>query len=212
MGAPGAGKGTQCERLCKQFAVPQISTGDILREARKNQTPLGIQADALMSKGLLVPDDVVVAIVEQRLRADDCRDGFILDGFPRTVDQAEALNAILTRAGIRLDRVVNLDVDEGEVVRRMSGRRTCASCGEIYHVEFNPPAIAGRCGRCGGALAQRDDDREQTIRERLRVYRDKTAPLDAYYDAKGLLARVSGAGTVDDVASRLSKVCGAGAR
>ncbi|MBI3072368.1 MAG: adenylate kinase [Deltaproteobacteria bacterium] len=203
MGAPGAGKGTQCERLCRRFGVPQISTGDILREAKRNKTTLGVKAEEFMSKGLLVPDDVVIGIVEERLLSRDCANGFLLDGFPRTLDQAEALDRMLKQHSTRLDLVVSLDVAEDEVVKRISGRRTCSGCGEIHHVSFGPAVGTGRCDKCGGALVLRDDDREATVRERLRVYRDKTAPLLAFYEAKGQLVRVDGVGPVDEVSTRV---------
>jgi adenylate kinase len=192
LGPPGAGKGTQAKMLTEKFSIPQISTGDILRAAVKEGTPMGRKAKAFMDAGGLVPDAVVVGIVRERLQEDDCRSGFILDGFPRTVAQADALQASLQEMDKELDRVVSLAVDAEALVERLTGRRTCRQCGRGYHVKFDPPQQAGICDACGGALFQRDDDQEQTIRKRLQVYADQTAPLISYYRQAGVLMELDG--------------------
>ncbi len=192
LGPPGAGKGTQAKMLTEKFSIPQISTGDILRAAVKEGTPMGRKAKAFMDAGGLVPDAVVVGIVRERLQEDDCRSGFILDGFPRTVAQADALQASLQEMDKELDRVVSLAVDAEALVERLTGRRTCRQCGRGYHVKFDPPQQAGICDACGGALFQRDDDQEETIRKRLQVYADQTAPLISYYRQAGVLMELDG--------------------
>jgi adenylate kinase len=192
LGPPGAGKGTQAKMLTERFAIPQIATGDILRGALQAGTPLGLQAKSFMDAGALVPDDVVIGIVRERLQQDDCRPGFILDGFPRTVAQADALQATLAELDRCLDRVVSLTVDADALVERLTGRRTCRGCGRGYHVRFDPPRNAQRCDACGGELYQRDDDREETIRKRLGVYAQQTAPLIDYYRSAGLLTELDG--------------------
>lgn len=192
LGPPGAGKGTQAKMLTERFAIPQIATGDILRGAVQAGTPLGLQAKAFMDAGALVPDKVVIGIVRERLQQEDCHQGFILDGFPRTVAQADALQGNLAALGRQLDRVVSLTVDADALVERLTGRRTCRGCGRGYHVAFDPPQRADRCDACGGELFQRDDDREETIRKRLAVYAQQTAPLIEYYRAAGVLVELDG--------------------
>jgi adenylate kinase len=196
LGPPGVGKGTQAKLLIERFGIPQISTGDILRAAVKELTPMGAKAKGFMDSGALVPDAVVIGIVEERLAQPDCVPGFILDGFPRTVAQADALNQVLSDAGLTVDHVVSLSVDKAELLKRLTGRRACPGCGAVYHIEFAPPRVAGRCDACSGELFQREDDREATILHRLQVYEDQTAPLIAYYESCGLLRSVDGMGTV----------------
>jgi adenylate kinase len=192
LGPPGAGKGTQAKMLTEEFSIPQISTGDILRAAVKAGTPMGVKARAYMDAGGLVPDDVVVGIVRDRLYEADCNNGFILDGFPRTVAQADALQAGLQEMCKELDRVISLNVDVEALVERLTGRRTCKECGRGYHVKFDPPCVNGVCDNCGGSLFQRDDDQEETIRKRLRVYAEQTAPLINYYRETGMLLELNG--------------------
>lgn len=192
LGPPGAGKGTQAKMLMDRFGIPQISTGDILRAAVKEGTPMGVKAKSFMDAGGLVPDEVVVGIVRERLQKSDCHQGFILDGFPRTVPQANALQANLSELGKNLDAVVSLDVDVEALVERLTGRRTCRNCGRGYHIKFDPPVVSGKCDACGGELLQRDDDQESTIRHRLDVYNEQTSPLVDYYRQAGLLTAVDG--------------------
>lgn len=209
LGPPGAGKGTQAQRLTERLGIPQVSTGDILRAAVAAGTPLGREAKATMDRGALVPDGVVIGIIRERLKAPDCARGYILDGFPRTVAQAEALGETLKAMGTPLTAVLSLTVDPEELVRRLAGRRSCGSCGAAYHLDTAPPRRPGRCDRCGGELFQREDDREETIRKRLAVYRDQTAPLVEYYRGRGLLKEVDGRGEIADVFARISRVLGA---
>lgn len=199
LGPPGAGKGTQAKMLTDQFGIPQISTGDILRTAVKEGTPMGVKAKAFMDAGGLVPDEVVVGIVRERLQKSDCAGGFILDGFPRTVAQADALKETLQQLGKNLDAVISLEVDVEALVERLTGRRTCKACGRGYHIKFDPPKVAGTCDICGGELIQRDDDKEETIRKRLEVYHQQTAPLVAYYRTDSLLTSVDGMREIDTV-------------
>lgn len=201
LGPPGAGKGTQAKLLTERFHIPQISTGDILRAAVKEGTPMGVKAKSFMDAGGLVPDEVVIGIVRERLQKEDCAPGFILDGFPRTTGQADALKENLRSLGKDLDAVISLEVDTEALVERLTGRRTCRSCGKGYHVAFDPPRENNRCDACGGELFQRDDDREETIRKRLEVYNEQTSPLVAYYRSEGLLISIDGMqeiGTVQD--------------
>jgi len=199
LGPPGAGKGTQAKMLTERFGIPQISTGDILRAAVKEGTPMGVKAKSFMDAGALVPDEVVVGIVRERLQKEDCAAGFILDGFPRTVPQADALKDSLAELGKELDAVVSLEVDTEALVERLTGRRTCRDCGKGYHVKFDPPATEGKCDACGGELFQRDDDREETIRKRLEVYREQTSPLVDYYRAGGMLIAIDGMQEIEAV-------------
>ncbi len=199
LGPPGAGKGTQAKILTKKFAIPQISTGDILRSAVKEQTAMGLKAKSYMDSGALVPDDVVVGIVKDRLAQPDCANGFVLDGFPRTVAQADALKQMLAGLGKLIEHVLSIEVDKEDLLGRITGRRTCRSCGRGYHVAFDPPNVAGKCDECGGELYQRDDDREDTMRNRLAVYEEQTAPLIAYYKQESLLRSIKGVGSIEEI-------------
>jgi adenylate kinase len=192
LGAPGAGKGTQAREVSKEFSIPQISTGDILREAVKKGTSLGLAAKAKMESGQLVPDEIVCGIVEERISEPDCTAGFILDGFPRTIPQAEFVDRMLETSGRGKPQVVNIAVDLDILMKRLTGRRTCAVCGEIYNVYFNPPKVEGVCDKDGGKLLQRADDNEETIRQRLAAYDNQTRPLIDYYRGKNLLFDVDG--------------------
>jgi adenylate kinase len=203
LGPPGAGKGTQAKRLTAELHIPQISTGDMLREAIRIGTPLGKSAKAFMDKGGLVPDDVVVGLVEERVQAPDCIAGFMLDGFPRTTAQAEALEVTLGRQLRHIDRVLIMDVDNDELVRRLSGRRTCRTCASVFHIELSPPAVEGVCDNCGNQLYQREDDRPQAIRARLTTYEQQTKPLIEYYEKRGLARHLDGLGTMDEVFTRV---------
>ncbi len=198
LGPPGAGKGTQAEQLAAAFQVPRIATGDMLREEVRRGTALGGQASAYMRRGDLVPDDLIVAMVERRLSRGDARQGWVLDGFPRTPKQARALDQVAS-----LDAVLYLEVPEDVVVERLAGRRSCPECQAVYHVSYRPPREEGRCDRCGAALVQREDDREEVVRERVRTYRDRTRPLVAHYASSSLLERVDGTGSVEEVSRRL---------
>lgn len=199
MGPPGCGKGTQGKRLEERHQIPQLATGDMLREAVRGKTPVGLTAKQYMDQGALVPDDVIIGVMRERMNRKDCKNGFILDGFPRTVGQAEALNGLLGELKKNILAAVNLDVADDEVVRRLSGRRSCKSCGGVYHIMFSRPKKEGRCDKCNGELIQRSDDQEKTIRARLGVYREQTAPLINFYDRMGLLRNVEGTGTIDGI-------------
>lgn len=199
LGPPGAGKGTQAKILTRKFGIPQISTGDILRGAVKEQTPMGVKAKEFMDAGALVPDEVVVGIVEERLAKPDCAGGFILDGFPRTVVQADALKKTLDGLHKKIEHVISIVVDKEELLGRITGRRTCRLCGKGYNLAFDPPKQNGRCDECGGELFQRDDDSEMTMRNRLDVYEQQTAPLIDYYARESLLRTVSGTGSIEDI-------------
>lgn len=202
LGPPGAGKGTQSRRLSDNLKIPQISTGDLLRAARENKTSLGLKAEGYMKTGQLVPDDLVIAMIQERLKQPDCRKGYILDGFPRTLAQAEAFDRMSSSP---VDRVVNIDVERGELIERLSGRRQCRQCGENYHVSFHPSKKRDVCDRCGGGLFQRDDDKEDVIRQRLEVYGKQTQPLIAYYRQKGLLKDIRGTGSIDEIFGSILK-------
>ena len=202
VGPPGAGKGTQAQFIASHFSVPKISTGDIFRANVSEGTDLGIEAKKYMDAGDLVPDEVTIAMVKDRLTHDDTTEGFLLDGFPRTVHQAEVLDEVLAVQGTGLTVVLELVVDDEEVVRRLSGRRTCRRCGHVWHQDFDPPSRDGVCDRCGGELFQRDDDSETTIRHRLEVYADQTSPLIGYYGDLGFLRGVDATGPVEDVTER----------
>jgi adenylate kinase len=192
MGPPGAGKGTQAEMLVEQFKIPHISTGDMFRAAIKEGTPLGLKAKEYMDSGALVPDEVTIGIVADRLAQADCVNGFLLDGFPRTAAQADALTRILSDLNIGLDGVINIEVDDAILLERLTGRRVCKQCGATFHTVFNPPKDQGRCDKCGGELYQRSDDTLETAQNRLKVYNDQTEPLLAYYTEQGLLKRIQG--------------------
>jgi len=202
VGAPGAGKGTQAKYIAQHFGIPAISTGDIFRANLAAKTELGLEAKRYMDAGDLVPDEVTIGIVRDRLAKDDVEPGFLLDGFPRTVPQAEALNGMLADLGRPLDVVLELQVEDDEVVRRLSGRRTCRTCGHIWHVEFDPPKVEGICDVDGGELFQRDDVQPETIRRRLDVYNEQTAPLVEFYSELGLLATIAALGKVDEITKR----------
>ena len=206
LGPPGAGKGTQAKVLTERYGIPQISTGDILRAAVKNQTPMGVKAKEFMDSGALVPDEVVVGIVSDRLLESDCEPGFILDGFPRTVPQADALAGTLARMGRDLDKVISLDVDPEALVERLTGRRTCRECGAGCHVKFDPPKTEGVCDTCSGELFQRDDDNEMTIRKRLDVYLEQTSPLVAFYQKAGLLSSLDGLQSIAKVEQEIQQI------
>lgn len=202
VGPPGAGKGTQAEFIASVLAVPKISTGDIFRANVAEQTPLGTEAQAYMDAGDLVPDEVTIAMVRDRLAEEDAVDGFLLDGFPRTARQAEALDALLADLHSPIDVVLELVVDDDEVVRRLSGRRTCRRCNHVWHVDFDPPKVDGLCDSCGGDLFQREDDRSDTVRRRLDVYADQTAPILGYYAERSLLVGIDATGPVESVTER----------
>jgi len=202
VGPPGAGKGTQAQFLASHLSIPKISTGDIFRDNVSHGTALGRQAQAYMERGDLVPDEVTIAMVTDRLADDDTQAGFLLDGFPRNVPQAETLKKMLLSGDTKLDVVLELVVDDDEVVRRLSGRRTCRRCGRIWHTSFDPPLVPGVCDDCGGELFQRDDDREETIRHRLEVYQEQTAPLVSFYADEGTLLGLDATGPVDEITER----------
>lgn len=206
LGAPGAGKGTQAKRLVEKYGIPQISTGDLLRAAVAAGTPLGKEAKAYMDRGELVPDSVVLGMVKERLSQDDCKKGFILDGFPRNVAQAEALDKMLAEMNMPLDLALNLDVPFDDLMKRLTGRRTCKSCGQMYNIYYSPSKEEGKCDKCGGELFQRDDDKEETIRKRLEVYKAQTEPLIDYYTKKGILKSVAGTGNIDEIFSSICAI------
>ena len=209
MGLPGVGKGTQAERIIEELKIPHISTGDMFRQAVKEGTPLGLEAKKYMDQGQLVPDRVTIGIVRERLGKDDCADGFLLDGFPRTVPQAEALDEVLAEMGKSLDHVLYIEVGEEELIRRVTGRRICRECGATYHLVFAPPKRDGVCDRCGGSLYQRDDDREETVAKRLEVNMEQTGHLLSYYERKGNLRRIDGEQPIEQVTrSILSRIRG----
>jgi len=209
LGPPGAGKGTQAKMMVEKLGIPQISTGDMLRAAVKEGTELGRKAKEYMDGGKLVPDEVVIGIVKERLAQSDCNKGFILDGFPRTIPQAEALGKVLGELGKEIEYVINVAIPNKELLTRLTGRRTCRKCGAMYHVLFNPPQKEGVCDKCGGELYQRDDDKEDTIIQRLKVYEDQTAPLIEYYGRKGVLCDVDGTGSIQEIFQEILRVLGA---
>lgn len=208
LGPPGAGKGTQAKMLVEKYGIPQISTGDILRANLKAKTDLGLEAKKYMDAGKLVPDDVVIGIAANRLKEDDCRKGYMLDGFPRTVAQAEALTKILASDGSGIDAVISIDVPNEELIARLTGRRTCRQCGQGYHIMFDPPEKEGVCDKCSGELYQRDDDNETTVGSRLEVYANETQPLIDYYKDKGLLRPVDGVGKIQEIFGRVVGILG----
>ncbi len=208
LGPPGSGKGTQAKIVSERLGFPQISTGDMLRAAVREQTPMGLKAKSMMDAGQLVSDAVVIGIVRERLSRSDCQKGFILDGFPRTLPQAHALRSALSEMNRQIDAVISLEVDEESVVRRIAGRRTCRDCGKMYHVEYDPPAVVDLCDVCGGDLFLRDDDKEETVRRRLQVYSEQTAPLVDYYTKAGLVCTVDGMQDISEVSDQILKVLG----
>lgn len=208
MGLPGAGKGTQAEKIVHKYGIPHISTGDMFRAAIKNETELGLKAKSFMDKGELVPDEVTIGIVRERLSKDDCEKGFLLDGFPRTVAQADALENILADLNKKIDYVINIDVDQSILMERLTGRRICKVCGATYHLVFNPPAKEGVCDRCGGELYQRADDNEATVQNRLDVNIKQTKPLLDFYETKGYLRNIDGQQDIDKVFSDVDVLLG----
>ncbi|MCL1989951.1 MAG: adenylate kinase [Defluviitaleaceae bacterium] len=208
MGPPGAGKGTQAERIVNKYNLPHISTGDMFRAAIANQTELGMTAKKFMDEGHLVPDDVTIGIVRERLSEADCQHGFLLDGFPRTVEQAKALDEIMINLSKKIDYVINIEVDLSVLETRLTGRRICKTCGATYHVMFNPPEQADVCTKCQGELYQRKDDHAETVASRLAVYTNQTKPLLAYYEVTGNLVHINGLGEIDDVFAAIQKALG----
>lgn len=208
LGAPGAGKGTQSKKIAKEYNIPHISTGDIFRANIKSGTELGKKAHEYISKGLLVPDELTVDIVVKRLQEEDCSDGYILDGFPRTIPQAEALDKALIALNQKIDFAVNIEVSDESITRRMSGRRVCPKCGATYHIEYNPPKVESVCDACGNDLILREDDREETVLERLKIYHKQTQPLIEYYSQKDVLVDVDGMKNMDEVTDDIIKVLG----
>ncbi|HEC96810.1 MAG TPA: adenylate kinase [Nitrospirae bacterium] len=208
LGAPGAGKGTQAKKLVEKHGIPQISTGDILRKAVADGTTLGKEAKSYMDKGELVPDSVVIGLVKEKLTGDDCKKGFILDGFPRNTAQAEVLDKVLNETNIPLQVALCVDVDMDILMKRLTGRRTCRQCGQMYNIYFSSPQKEGVCDKCGGELYQRDDDKEETISRRLEVYEAQTAPLIEYYKNKGILKTVEGTGDIEEIFARICSILG----
>lgn len=208
LGPPGAGKGTQAKRLTEKYGIPQISTGDMLRAALREGTPLGLEAKKYMDQGALVPDSVVIGLVKERILQDDCSGGYMLDGFPRNVSQAESLDNMLKELEQKIDHVVCVEVPNEELVRRLTGRRTCKKCGAGFHVVFDPPQKDGICDKCGGELYQRDDDNETTVVSRLQVYENSTKPLIDYYEKQGKLRRIDGVGSMEAILARITAVLG----
>jgi adenylate kinase len=206
LGAPGVGKGTQAKKIMAKYGIPQISTGDILRNEVREQTELGKLAKEVMERGELVPDEIILKMIEKRLQEPDCQKGFILDGFPRTIPQAEGLEKILQKMGNISLKVIEISVPDEEIIRRLSARRICSKCGKDYNLIFNPPPPDGKCEVCGGEIIQRDDDKEETIRKRLEVYRKQTEPLVAYYQKKGNLYRVDGTQSIEEVFQEIEKI------
>jgi adenylate kinase len=208
LGPPGAGKGTQAKRLVEKYHIPQVSTGDMLRAALKEGTPLGLEAKKYMDAGGLVPDSVVIGLVKERIQKPDAKGGYMLDGFPRTVAQAQELDEILAGMGQNIDHVVSVEVPNSELLGRLTGRRTCRACGAGFHVMFDPPRKEGVCDKCGGDLYQRSDDNEATVKSRLETYEAQTKPLIDYYEKQGKLRRIDGVGKMDDILERIRKVLG----
>lgn len=208
LGAPGAGKGTQAKKIAAKYNIPHISTGDIFRANIKNGTELGKKAKTYMDQGLLVPDDLVVDLVVDRVGQDDCERGYVLDGFPRTIPQAEALTKALADMGQKVDYAIDVDVPDENIVRRMSGRRACVGCGATYHVVYAPTKKEGICDTCGGELILRDDDKPETVQKRLNVYHEQTQPLIDYYNNAGILREVDGTVDIDDVFAAIVKILG----
>lgn len=209
LGAPGAGKGTQAKKIAAKYEIPHISTGDIFRANIKNGTELGKKAKTYMDQGLLVPDELVVDLVVDRLNQDDCKNGFVLDGFPRTIPQAEALTEALQSLGQSMDFAIDVDVPDQNIINRMSGRRACVGCGATYHIEFAPTKTEGICDHCGGELILRDDDKPETVKNRLKVYHEQTQPLIDYYTKAGILHTVDGTVDIEDVFKAVTDILGA---
>ena len=205
LGAPGAGKGTQAEKISERYGIPQISTGAILREAIAAETPLGLKVKSVMEGGGLVSDEDVIAVVKERLQKDDCKNGFILDGFPRTIPQAEALDRMLAEMGIELSKVISIEVKDEDIVKRMSGRRVCKGCGMSYHTVYKKAAVEGKCDKCGESLILRDDDKPEVVIDRLKVYHEKTTPLKDYYKKTGKLVLVEGQEEVKDTTALVNE-------
>lgn len=210
-GPPGSGKGTQAQFIVEKYAIPQISTGDMLRAAVKAQTPLGVMAKSVMDKGGLISDDIVLGLVKERVSQADCISGFILDGFPRTIPQADSLMELLGNVGKKIDYVISLEVENSELISRLSGRRACSSCGKGYHVVYDKPSHEGICDVCGSALIQRDDDSELTVVNRLKVYDEQTSSLKAYFKNLGLFYSVPGVGSISDIQSKICSIMETGA-
>ena len=210
-GPPGAGKGTQAQFLSENFSIPQISTGDMLRSAVKAKSPIGLEAKAVMEAGGLVSDSIVLNLVKDRLSKNDCLKGFVLDGFPRTIAQAEVLLEMLDNMSKNIEHVISIELEHAEIVKRLSGRRTCSACGKGFHIFYNAAKVGGICDFCGSDLIQREDDSEQTVKNRLEVYDQQTAPLKAYYEAKGLLRNINGSGSIKDVQKQIRSFIDGGA-
>jgi adenylate kinase len=208
LGPPGAGKGTQAKRLVDKYSIPQISTGDMLRAALKEGTPLGLEAKKYMDSGALVPDSVVIGLVRERIQKGDCAKGYMLDGFPRNVSQAQALDKMLVELGQKIDDVISIEVPSEELLGRLTGRRTCRACGAGFHVMFDPPKTEGACDKCGGELYQRDDDNETTVKSRLEVYEKQTKPLIDHYVGQSKLRSIPGVGAMNEIFERITKVLG----
>lgn len=209
LGAPGAGKGTQAKKIAEKYSIPHISTGDIFRANISNGTELGKKAKTYMDQGLLVPDELVVDLVVDRVQQDDCKKGYILDGFPRTIPQAEALTEALKKLGEKVDFAINVEVPDENIVKRMSGRRACVSCGSTYHIVYNPTKVEGVCDKCGNELILREDDKPETVKKRLDVYHEQTQPLIEYYTNEGVLVEVDGTKDMKDVFSAIVDILGA---
>ncbi len=208
LGAPGAGKGTQAKMIAAKYGIPHISTGDIFRANIKNGTELGAKAKQYMDKGELVPDELVVDLVIDRFKEDDCKNGYVLDGFPRTIPQAEALDKALTEIGENVDYAINVEVPDENIINRMGGRRACVGCGATYHVVYSPTKVEGKCDTCGGDLIIRDDDKPETVKNRLSVYHDQTQPLIDYYTKKGIIKEVDGTVDMNDVFKAITDILG----
>lgn len=208
LGAPGAGKGTQAEMICEKYGLPHVSTGDIFRANIKNGTALGMEAKTYMDKGLLVPDELTVKILLDRVAKDDCKNGYVLDGFPRTIPQAEVLDEALTKLGDKVDFAINVDVPDENIINRMSGRRACVTCGATYHVQFAPSQKEGICDKCGSELILRNDDKPETVKNRLDVYHKQTQPLIEYYGNKGILKEVDGTVSMNEVFNSIVSILG----
>lgn len=207
-GAPGAGKGTQAKFIIDRYGIPQISTGDILRAAIANGTAMGLEAKKYMDEGKLVPDSTIIGIIKDRLSEEDCKKGFILDGFPRTLAQAEALEVLLKDMGIKLDKVISLNVPDKFIVERITGRRVCESCGASFHVTFNPPKVEGKCDYCGGNLITRKDDTKETVEKRLEAYHSQTAPLFTFYKDRDVMVEIDGTKNIDEITKEIFTILG----